>query len=92
MAGDLGAHRDLPVDQDGDSEREPTPVPVATRAVYSRADSRRAWAKRRADLDDLADVEDLLDAVDTRAKELAQRTAAILVDETDRNENEPKNQ
>ena len=55
---------------------------MVERKVYSREDAQRAWARRRADLDDLAGVEDLLDQVDARAKELAQRTAAILVEQT----------
>jgi len=82
LAGDLGAHRELPVDTDDDpgpATASPPPVP---RAVYSREDSRRAWAKRRADLDDLAGVDDLLSDVDARARELDRRTAAILVGQT----------
>ena len=79
LAGDLGAHRDLPVDQDDNTElAQSAPVPVAPRAVYSREDSQRAWARRRADLDDLAGVDDLLDEIDARAKDLQRRTAAIL--------------
>ena len=53
------------------------------RRVYSREDSQRAWAKRRADLTDLAGLDAGLDAVDTRAKELSQRTTAILVQQSD---------
>jgi len=53
------------------------------RRVYSREDSQRAWAKRRADLTDLAGLDAVLDAVDTRAKELAQRTTAILLEQSD---------
>jgi hypothetical protein len=85
VAGDLGAHRDLPVDTDDDTATQqpaPVPVPVVDRKVYSREDSQRAWVRRRADLDDLAGVEDLLDQIDARAKELAQRTAAILEEQT----------
>ena len=57
LAGDLGAHRDLPVDTD-DQPETPTPVEVPTpRAVYTRADAQRAWARRRADLADIAGVD-----------------------------------
>ena len=84
LAGDLGAHRDLPVDTD---EQPETPAPVtvpAPRAVYSRDDAQRAWNRRRADLHDIAGVDDILNKIDARAKELQQRTAAILAAETDR--------
>jgi hypothetical protein len=64
LAGDLGTHRDLPVDAEDTDARAPTPVPVVERKVYSREDAQGAWARRRADLDDLAGVEDLLDQVD----------------------------
>ena len=90
LVGDLGAHRDLPVDtDDGPDPAAPAPSPVA-RAVYSLEDWQRAWARRRADLKDLADVEDLLREIDARAKELERRTAAILVGQTDRSEPDPK--
>ena len=83
LAGDLGAHRHLPIDPDEDTEPDtPTPVPVATPTVYSREDSRRAWSRRRADLKNLAGVDAVLDAVDARAKELERRTAAILIGQT----------
>ena len=83
LAGDLGAHRDMPVDTD---EPEP-PVPAtvivpAPRAVYTRGDAQRAWARRRADLQDIAGVDDILDQIDAPAKELQQHTAAILAAET----------
>ena len=53
-----------------------------TRKVYSRDDSERAWARRRADLDSLAGVDELLNEVDAQAKELDQRTATILAEQT----------
>ncbi len=84
LAGDVGAHRDLPVDTDDEPEQQPAPSPVATRVVYSRDDAQRAWERRRADLKDIAGVSDVLDEVDARAKELHQRTAAILAAQTDR--------
>ena len=54
------------------------------RAVYTREDAQRAWARRRADLADIAGVDDILNEIDARAKELQQRTAAILAAETTR--------
>ncbi|MEP6562954.1 MAG: hypothetical protein ABJD68_17980, partial [Nakamurella sp.] len=42
LAGDLGAHRQLPIDGDEDTEPEtPAPAPVVRRGVYSREDSQR---------------------------------------------------
>lgn len=54
LAGDLGAHRNLPDANEDTAPEAQTPVPVLQRKVYSREDSKRAWAKRRADLEDLA--------------------------------------
>ena len=51
--------------------------------MFGREDAQRAWARRQADLVDLAGVDDLLNEVDARAKELERRTAAILAAETD---------
>ena len=84
LTGDLGAHRDLPVDTDDEPEAKPAPVPLQNRALYTRDDAQRAWARRRADLADIAGVEDALKQIDARAKELQQRTAAVLAAETDR--------
>ena len=92
LAGDLGAHRDLPVDTDDEPDSHRRRRPPVPRAVYSREDSQRAWARRRADLEDLAGVDDLLSEIDARAKELERRTAAILVGQTDRNESDPRNE
>jgi hypothetical protein len=89
LGGDLGAHRDLPVDADDELRPStPSPMPPVPRVVYGREDSQRAWARRRADLADLAGVDDLLQEIDVRAKELERRTAALLAgaaggDETD---------
>jgi hypothetical protein len=81
LGGDLGAHRDLPVDIE--HPPEPTgPVNPTPRAVYGRDDAQQGWARRRADLRDIAGVAEVLDQIDARAAELQQRTAAILAAET----------
>ena len=67
LAGDLGAHRELPVDTNEEPETS-APVAVVERKVHSREDSRRAWARRKADLNDLAGLDDLQDEVDAQAK------------------------
>ncbi len=84
LEGNLGAHRDLPVATDDEPDEQPAPSPVVTRVVYSRGDAQRAWERRRTDLKDIAGVEAILNDVDARAKELHQRTAAILAAQTDR--------
>jgi len=84
LGGDLGAHRDQPVDTDDEPEPAAPSPPTVPRAVYSREDSQWAWARRRADLADLAGVGNLLNEVDARARELERRTAAILVGQTNR--------
>ena len=79
LAGDFGAHRHLPVDTAIAVEtEEPTPTPVEVRRVYSRVDAQRAWARRRADLQDIAGVDQVLARIEARAKELERRTAAVL--------------
>ena len=78
LAGDLGTHRNLPVDPDPDTAGgQPAPVP-AERGVYGAADQRRAWERRRADLADLAGITDVLTDVEQRADELNRRAAALL--------------
>jgi len=81
LAGDLGAHRDLPGDDEDTDTQAPAPT-VVERKVYSLEDSQRAWAKRRADLDDLAGVDDLLNEVD--AREGTATTGSSNPDRTDR--------
>ncbi len=86
MAGELGAHRHLPVDQDVDQDvlaEKPDPVPVAHRAWYSRRDSQRAWDRRRADLAELGGVAEELTDIDRRADDLNRRTAALLAEHLD---------
>src|SRR5450755_4470655 len=78
LAGDLGDHREYPVNPDDDTAAEqPAPVP-AERGVYGAADQRRAWERRRADLADLAGMTDVLTDVEQRADKLNRRTAALL--------------
>ena len=81
LAGDFGAHRRIPIDDEEPEPEQPVPAPAEVRPVYSREDAQRAWARRRADLDDLAGLDDVLDEIDARAKELERRTAAILAGE-----------
>jgi hypothetical protein len=82
VAGDLGAHRHLPVDRDEAAETgNPAPDPVAERRVYSRQDAADAWNRRRADLRSLDDVAQELAEVDRRLNELNQRAAALLADD-----------
>ena len=54
---------------------------MVPRAVYDKADWQRGWARRRADLVEIAGVEDLLKDVDRQADELNLRTAAVLAAE-----------
>ena len=50
LAGDFGAHRHIPVDDEEPEPEQPAPAAVEVRRVYSREDAQRAWARRRADL------------------------------------------
>ena len=84
LAGNLGAHRHLPVGQDDDLEAEkPAPVPVAQRNGYSRGDAQQAWDRRRADLAELGDVAEELTGIDRRADELNRQAAALLAEHLD---------
>ena len=89
LAGDLAPHRHIPVNDEVPEPAEP-PAPAQTRAVYTREDAQRAWARRRNDLSDLAGIDDVLAEIDARAKELQRRTAAVLAQtspfETDQKE------
>jgi hypothetical protein len=78
----MGAHRHLPVNPAHDTKLERlASAPVVKRATYSMDDAQRAWARRRADLQDIAGIDAVLDDLDARAKELQQRTAAVLAAE-----------
>ena len=81
LAGDLGAHRDLPVDPDPEPaadapERPPVIEPAAS--DYKPADAAAAWNRRRRDLDDLAGIIDVLTDVELRADELNRRAAELV--------------
>jgi hypothetical protein len=65
LAGDLGAHRHLTVDRDKAAENA-APVPMVERQVYSRDDAQRAWAQRRANLEDIAVLAQNIDVTDKR--------------------------
>jgi len=81
LSGDLGAHRDLPVDPDPDPEvTTPESRPAATPpgGAYGRADAAAALARRRHDLQQLAGITDVLTDVEHRADELNRRAAELL--------------
>ena len=84
LAGDLGAHRDLPVDPDPEPEvTTPEAPPVITPAPgngYDAADAAAAWDRRRRDLDDLGGIIDVLSDVERRAAELNRRAAELVED------------
>jgi len=80
LAGDLGAHRDLPVDPDPEPVVEPEKPPVitpATASAYDAADAAAAWNRRRRDLEDLVGIIDVLTDVERRADELNRRAAEL---------------
>ena len=81
LAGDFVAHRRIPVDDVPEPEH-PAPAPVEVGRVYRKQDAQRAWARRRADLEDVSDLDEVLAEIDARANELQKRTAAVLTGET----------
>jgi len=83
LAGDLGAHRDLPVDPDPEPEKTTAPEkpPVTEPAVstaYDATDAAAAWQRRRRDLQHLAGITDVLTDVERRADELNRRAAELV--------------
>ena len=80
LAGDLGAHRDLPVDPDPEPETAPESQPAVTtpKAAYGAVDAAAAWERRRRDLQDLAGIIDVLTDVERRADELNRRAAELV--------------
>jgi hypothetical protein len=82
LAGNLGAHRDLPVDPDPEPEvpAPETPPVIESTDGYRQADAAAAWDRRRRDLDDLAGIIDVLTDVERRADELNRRAAELVKD------------
>ena len=85
LAGDLGAHRDLPVDPDPEPEVTAAGEAAGHRAsapssAYDAADAAAAWDRRRRDLQDLAGIIDVLTDVERRADELNRRAAELVED------------
>jgi len=79
LAGDLDAHRDLPIDP----EPEPTaqanqPAVTTPRATYGAAEAAAAWDRRRQEIEHLAGITDVLTDVERRADELNQRAAELV--------------
>ena len=80
LAGDLGAHHDLPVDPDPEPEvpAPETPPVIESTDGYGPADAAAAWYRRRHELDDLAGIIDVLTDVERRAEELNRRAAELV--------------
>jgi len=78
LAGDFVAHRRIAIDDQAPESEAPAFAPVEVARVYTKDDARRAWARRRADLDEIANIDGVLAEIDARAKELERRTAAVL--------------
>ena len=82
LAGDLGAHRDLPVELDPEPVVEPKKPPVVITPTaangYGVVNATAAWDRRRRDLDDLAGIIDVLTDVERRADELNRRAAELV--------------
>ena len=81
LAGNLGAHRDLPVDPDPEPE-----VPAPERALvitpapgngYDAVNAAAALDRRRRELEHLAGITDVLTDVERRADELNRRAAEL---------------
>ncbi|HEY5117497.1 MAG TPA: hypothetical protein VIJ00_18385 [Nakamurella sp.] len=84
LAGDLGAHRDLPVDPDPEPQttapENPADLTPASASAYNATDAAAAWDRRRTDLQDLAEIIDVLTDVERRADELNRRAAELVED------------
>ena len=84
LAGDLGAHRDLPVDPDPEpvvtASGEPPVTEPAASSAYDAADATAAWDRRRRELEHLAGITDVLTDVERRADELNRRAAELVED------------
>jgi len=76
LAGDLGAHRDLPVDPEPESTApESHPVTAPPGSAYGAAEASAAWERRRRGHEHLAGITDVLTDVERRADELNRRAA-----------------
>jgi hypothetical protein len=81
LAGDLGAHRDLPIDPDPEPEvitpkNQPVETPPA--GAYGAAEAAAAVERRRRELEHLAGITDVLTDVERRADELNRRAAELV--------------
>ena len=81
LAGDLGAHRDLPVDPDPEplitAPKTPPVTEPAVSTAYGAGDAAAAWERRRRELEDLGGIIDVLADVERRADELNRRAAEL---------------
>ena len=83
LAGDLGAHRDLPVDPDPEPELtapESQPVTAPPARAYGAAEAAAAIDRRRRELEHLAGITDVLTDVERRADEVNRRAAELVQD------------
>jgi len=84
LGGDLGAHRDLPVDPDPEpvvtAPEKPPVIAPAPGNGYDAVDAVAAWDRRRRELEHLAGITDVLTDVERRADELNRRAAKLLED------------
>jgi hypothetical protein len=79
LAGELVAHRTLPIPSDQPPQNTATPRGVEPAgSVYSKASAEQAWSKRRDELHRLADVGDVLSDIDQQIAVLQQRVNALL--------------
>jgi hypothetical protein len=80
LSGDLGAHRELPVDPDPEPEviKQSQPVVTTPLTAYGAAEAAAAIDRRRRELQDLAGIIDVLADVERRAGELNRRAAELL--------------
>ena len=81
LAGDLGAHRDLPVDPEPEPETtapDSRPAVTTPRAAYGAAEAAEAWDRRRRELEHLAGITEVLTDVERRADELNRRAAELM--------------
>ena len=78
LAGDIAAHRALPVPTDEPHQEPMPPKAQQVRAGYDRAAAEQAWTTRRADLHRIAGVDDVLSDIDQQIADLQDRVAALL--------------